>query len=198
MIESFLKDMDRVWKKKEEPPLPLKVIGGSSLILQYNYGRPTKDTDIIEVKELTDEIKKKLKRLAGKDSHLCKKHHLYIDIVFRALPFLPPEPIFYPLPRLNKELVNFRVEVLDVVDVLISKLTRFSANDVDDFKAMIDMGVVDPAKLEERFKEAFQVWIFEARGEKLHKMIEKLHLVQRDMLLVEESRIDLPRWLEEI
>lgn len=196
MLETFLKAIDRAWKKKENPPLPFKVIGGFSLILQYNYGRSTKDADIIEVKELTENIKKQLEKIAGKESVLCKKYHLYIDIISRALPFLPTNPIFYPLPKLNKELINFRVEVLDVIDVLISKITRFSSTDVDDFKAMIDLDVVDPVRLEKRFIEAFEGWTFEARAEKLPKMIENLHFVQRDLLLVEESKIELPNWME--
>lgn len=196
MIEDFLKDIDSKWKRKERPPLPFKVIGGASLVLQYDYSRPTKDTDLIEVKELTEDIKKRLKRIAGKDSLLHRKHRLYIDIVNRALPFLPPNPMFYPLIELNKELVNFRVEALDVVDVLVSKMTRFSSTDVDDFKAMIDLGVVDPVRLEKRFMEAFEAWTFEARAEKLPKIIENLHFVQRDMLLVEESMLSLPRWME--
>lgn len=44
--------------------------------------------------------------------------------------------------------------------------------------------------------EAFEEWTFEARAEKLPKIIKNLHFVQRDLLLVEESKVDMPRWME--
>lgn len=195
MIDKFLKDIDKRWKRKENAIIPLKIIGGASLILQYNYNRVTKDADIIEVNEITEDIKKRLLKRAGKESLLCRKYHLYIDIVAREIPFLPPSPLFYPLDKLNDELTNFRIEVLDVVDVIVSKMGRFAPTDIDDIKAMIDLNVIDPIKLEDRFKEAFELWKFEARAERLPKIIDNLHYVQRDLLMVEESEIELPRWI---
>jgi hypothetical protein len=42
----------------------------------------------------------------------------------------------------DRELAHFRIEVLDVVDVVVSKLKRFHANDLRDIEAMVDRDLV--------------------------------------------------------
>ena len=90
------------------------------------------------------------------------------------------------------------MEVLDVNDVVVSKLGRFIATDVDDIDAIIKLGVVDPLRLEKRLKEAIEKWSFDARADRLPQIVANYNTVQRDMLMVEESEIELPGWIDHV
>ena len=197
MIREFIKQVDALWETTQATPLPLKVIGGAALVLNFNYSRVTKDTDIIEVSELTNDIQASLAKIAGSNSTLCRRFHLYIDVVKKGIPMLPPKPNFLPDKILNSQLKNFHVEVLDVTDVIVSKIRRFSATDIDDIKAMIDLKVVSSDELLDRFKQAIEPWKFDARSEELPQIIKNFHSVQRDMLFVEESSFVLPDWISQ-
>ena len=197
MIESFIKEIDRLWKAKDQH-LHLHIVGSTALMLQFDYRRATKDVDIMELHDnLTDDAKSAFKNLAGKQSQLCSKHRMYIDLVPRYLPFLPNNPLFHPWSAGDNAYEHFDIHVLDVVDVIVSKLGRFIATDRDDIAAMAEMNVIDPSRLKQRFLQALNAWSLDARANKLPEILENLHIVQRDLLLVEESVIELPRWIEE-
>jgi hypothetical protein len=85
--------------------------------------------------------------------------------------------------------------VLDVVDVVVSKLARFHSDDRADVQAMITRGLVDHAALIARFEAAKDVRQYTAHADDLPKYVENLHRVERDYLGVEESEIELPGWI---
>lgn len=195
MIKEYFVELDNVWKSPTGKPIPFKIIGGMALILQYDYKRTTKDADIIEVAEITEQIKKDILDVAGKDSKLHKKCRLYVEFLNSAFPFLPLKPNYHRIASLNKKLNNFYIEALDATDVVISKLARFRGADVDDIFAMIEMGSVDKTNFDKRFRMAVDKWTYEARAEKLPKIIENYHVVERDMFMTAESKIELPEWI---
>ncbi len=39
-----------------------------------------------------DQVCAELERLAGQDSELARRHHMYLDLVRRSMPFLPGAP----------------------------------------------------------------------------------------------------------
>ncbi|MFS8070703.1 MAG: hypothetical protein ACMG6S_30425, partial [Byssovorax sp.] len=82
-----------------------------------------------------------------------------------------------------------------VVDVVVSKMKRFSANDQSDVQAMIDRDLVPPAQLVSRFRAAVDVFSGDARAEDLPCYVRRLHRVERDMLGVPETDIELPDWI---
>ena len=88
-------------------------------------------------------------------------------------------------------------EVLDVVDVVVSKLKRFSASDADDVRAMTESGLVEHRRLIERFRSAVDVYGGDARADDLPKYVKNLHRVERDHLGVPETEIELPAWVLE-
>jgi hypothetical protein len=90
-------------------------------MLQARYERGTKDSDVFETIDLTDEDKQRLRTLAGPGTALHDRRRLYIDIVSNGLPFLPQGPIWHLLPKINGELQHLELVVLDVVDVVVSK-----------------------------------------------------------------------------
>jgi hypothetical protein len=90
---------------------------------------------------------------------------------------------------------HFDVHVLDIVDVVVSKLIRFHADDQSDIQAMIDAGRVLPDRLIDRFRAAADFLLGDARERDLPACVENLHRVERDMLGVPETPIELPGWL---
>lgn len=162
LIRDFLADIDRGWRLEPGRPVTLSMIGSSALLLQARYDRGTKDSDIFQTAELTSEVKQELLGLAGPGSALHRKWRLYIEIVGNGLPFLPQVPRWHSLPSLDASLRHLRIRVLDVVDVVVSKLARFEANDQADIDAMVTLGHVPHAALIERFRSA--VYMFEMDG----------------------------------
>ena len=196
-FRSFFQDIDRRWESAREEKLRLRVIGSAALMLQTDYVRGTKDSDILETTELAAVDKNRLLELAGVGSRVAQRHRMYLEIVSSGLPFLPQSPHWHPLPELNPLLKHLSIEVLDVVDVVVSKLKRFSASDADDVRAMTESGLVEHRRLIERFRSAVDVYGGDARADDLPKYVKNLHRVERDHLGVPETEIELPAWVLE-
>ena len=138
----------------------------------------------METTALTADVRERLLRIAGPETTLATRHRLYVDIVGSGL----------PLHALNGSLTSLDIHVLDVVDVVVSKLKRFHANDVEDVAAMIERGLVDHARLVERFREAVDAFAMTAYADDLPKYVRTLHRVERDLFDVAETEIELPDW----
>lgn len=190
--EAFLKDLDGQWKGPGKVRLP--IIGSAALFLQTNYDRGTKDSDVWETPALTQEVKEGLLKAAGKGSPLHHKHRIYLDIVINGLPFLPQSPRFHALASINRSLKRFHVEVLDVVDVSVSKLARFKPDDIADISAMVKGGHVPHKKLLDRFQSALEASSLGAEADSFSKYIKNFHTVERDLYHLPESEIDPPSW----
>jgi hypothetical protein len=188
--------LDAAWTLAHADPIPLRIIGSTALFLQSDYERGTKDSDIIQTLELAPEIATELRSLAGERTALHERHRIYLDLVGSGVPFLP----FLPHPPqwlpIDLRLSHFELSVLDVVDVVVSKLKPFRQSDVDDIEAMIDRDLVAHDMLVARFKSAVDYFTWDARAETgLPQYIANLNVVERDLLGVDETEIELPRWL---
>ena len=84
---------------------------------------------------------------------------------------------------------------LDVVDVVVSKLKPFRPNDKADIDAMIDRELIHHARLVDRFRSAADDWAYGAHADRLHTYVKNLNEVERDMLGVDETEIELPSWI---
>ncbi len=84
--------MDKRWAWPSTDKIPLKIIGCGALMIQANYNRGTKDSDVLETAHLTDDTKQRLLQIAGPGTILHKRRKLYIDVVPNGLPFLPQVP----------------------------------------------------------------------------------------------------------
>lgn len=193
--EAFFQEIDRGWRGKQTGKIPLQVIGSAALLLQTNYERGTNDGDVLETVSLGVEIKQRLVDLAGKGTPLHGRRGMYLDLVANGLPFLPMGPRWHPLVALNASLSAFEIEVLDVVDVVVSKMKRFHSNDQSDVAAMIERGLVPHARLLNRFQSAVDRFSSDARAEELPRYVRNLHRVERDLFGVSESDIELPDWI---
>lgn len=127
-------------------------------------------------------------------AHRLCRHKLYIDIVSGGVPFLPQGPRWIAL-ELEPQLEHFNAAFLDVVDVVVSKLKRFSANDKSDIAAMIERDLVPHSELVARFSSAVKWFEMDARApQELPKYIRNLNQIERDELGVPETSIELPSW----
>ncbi|MFO0760134.1 MAG: DUF6036 family nucleotidyltransferase [Byssovorax sp.] len=196
-LEDFFRTFDQRWGGTRDPRIELRVLGSTALMLQSDYIRGTNDGDVLETASISGETKERLLALGGKGSPLHLRHGLYLDVVPNGLPFLPHGPRWHPLPALNGSLRVFAVMVLDIVDVVVSKTKRFSANDQSDVQAMIDRDQVPHDRLVERFRSAVDVFSGDARAEDLPRYVRNLHRIERDMLGVGESEIELPGWIDD-
>jgi hypothetical protein len=193
-IRELLVELDQRLGEPSSPKLPFQIIGATALALQTGYERGTKDGDVLETLELSP-VTGLLRQLAGKSAPLAAKHGVYLDLVAPGLPFLPQGPCWHRLGELNQALQRIEVSVLDVVDVVVSKLNRFSANDLDDIEAMIDRDLVPHDLLIARFRAAADLYVLDARASDLPRYVANLHRVERDLLTVPETEIELPSWI---
>ncbi len=195
IIDEFFAELDAQWPWSVDAPVELRIIGSAALMLQASYDRGTKDGDVLETRELVPTIKQRLLDLAGPGTEIHRRRGIYVDVVAGGIPFLPQRPRWHPLNELNHSLAHFRLYALDVVDVVVSKLKRLSANDASDIEAMVERGLVQHDDLAARFREAVDYFACDARAEDLPRYVANLHRVERDMLGVAETPIELPAWI---
>lgn len=189
-IEQFFLDLNARWAPSDASRLRLAVIGSSALFLQTSYQRGTKDADVLEVPPFDAATAEALLRIAGRGSPLHKRHRIYLEVVRSGVPFLPQNPSWHPAP-FGEQLSNLDLRVLDVVDVVVSKIKRFSANDRADIDAMARHGRLPHAALVERFQDAIEWHKGDASAERIPDYVRNLNQVERDMLGVAESVFDL-------
>lgn len=195
VIEDFLRDIDASWRWTSMPKIRLRIIGSAALLLQSDYARGTKDSDVLESLDLSEETQARLKELAGPHSAIYNRRRLYIDIVRNGIPFLPQAPVWHPLAPLNASLSHFELEVLDIVDVVVSKLKRFNRDDVNDVSAMVQKGLVPHGTLVERFRAAVDVFSCDARADELPRYVRNLNRLERDGYGATATLIELPEWI---
>jgi hypothetical protein len=194
-VKDFFGEIDQKWSTDSSEKVRLHIIGCGALMLQTNYERGTKDSDVFDTLELAAATKEQLLRLAGPDTELANRRLMYVDIVANGIPFLPHGPLWHPIAEVNSVLQRFEVLALDVVDVVVAKLKPFRPNDKTDIDAMVERDLVPHDRLVERFRSAADDWASGAYADKLHTYVKNLNEVERDMLGVDETEIELPSWL---
>jgi hypothetical protein len=194
-VRDFLAAIDRRWPETPRARIRLRVIGSVALLLQTDYERGTKDSDVLHTADLTDENKARLIALAGEGTELYERHRMYIDVVSTGIPFLPHVPRYHSVHELNASLQHLEIHVLDVVDVVVSKLKPFRGSDREDIREMIRREFVSHDRLLERFRDAVDEYSHGAGADDIPRFVTNLHRVERDMLGVSESEIELPDWI---
>ncbi len=193
-VEGLLRDIASAWVG---PRITVHIIGSTALMLQTPFSRQTKDSDILEATGLDDDARRQLLKLGGPDTTLATKWSLHVQVVMRAIPFLPRPACWQPIEiaGLGDAL---SVAALSVTDVVVSKLKRFDARDRNDIDAMIRGGHVVHGLLVQRFSSAFDQFLGDARADDLPRYIENLNQVERDMFgRLDESEFELPEWIDD-
>lgn len=190
--ESFLTELAARWTGR---PLILRIIGATALTLQADHQRGTRDADVLETTELDDETRALLLALAGPGAELAERWRLYVQIVRNGIPFLPRPPLWCPV-ELPSAPPTIKVFALDVVDVVVSKLKRFAPHDKADIEAMIRADRVPHDLLVRRFLSAVDGFLGDARESELPRYVANLNEVERDLLGVDETEVELPDWID--
>lgn len=174
-VRAFLQDLDARWTLPTAEPIVLSIIGSTALMLRTDYRRLTKDSDVIRTASIVSSVEQALVQLAGKNTELHARHGLYLDIVPAGLALLAQQPNWHPLG--DAVLRHFSVRVLDVVDVVVSKLKRFNANDRSDIDAMVSAGHAPHDAVLERFHLAMDAHFHDERRA---AWIRNFNSVERD------------------
>ncbi|MGH7380337.1 MAG: DUF6036 family nucleotidyltransferase [Candidatus Methylomirabilales bacterium] len=141
----FLSEVDR----KLPGPVELHCLGGFVVAMHYGLSRPTADVDYIEIKP--HEAMEVLEEIAGKDSHLAKKHGLYFQHVGIVT---PPESYADRLLELFPgRFQNLHLFALEAHDLALCKLERNLPVDRDDVAHLAKTVPLDPAALRERYEQ---------------------------------------------
>lgn len=197
MVEDFFRDIDRRWNLPAQERITLKVIGSTALMLRASYVRGTKDSDVVRTGEVTEAVAERLIALAGPSTDLHKRHRLYIQLVHGGILFRRQRVGWHMMDALNDDLRHFRIEVMDVVDVIVSKLKRLHQDDLDDVEAMVERGLVTHEALVDCFREAVD-FTTDAKAEDLPRFRANLHRVERDVFgMNDPTEIELPSWVED-
>jgi hypothetical protein len=88
-VKDFFGEIDQKWSPDSSEKVRLRIIGCGALMLQTNYERGTKDSDVFDTIELAAKTKEQLLRLAGPNTELANRRLMYVDIVANGIPFLP-------------------------------------------------------------------------------------------------------------
>lgn len=93
--ERLFRELAQHW---DEPRLPaLRVIGSTALVLQTDWERGTKDSDLLETLDLDERSRSRLLELAGPDSALARRWRMHLDVVSNGIPFLPQVPKWHAI-----------------------------------------------------------------------------------------------------
>lgn len=190
--ELFLAELASRWSER---PVTLNILGATALALQVEFTRGTRDADVLQTLDLSEDARRHLLDLAGPGTALATRWKLHVQIVPNGIPFLPHPPRWNPI-ALPDAPTAVSIRALDVVDVVVSKLKRFSANDRSDIDAMISAGHVPHDVLVTRFLSAVDGFLGDARESQLPRYVENLHEVERDAFGCDETEIELPDWID--
>jgi hypothetical protein len=173
------------------PRIQLRIVGSTALFLQTPYRRGTRDSDVVQTFDFDRELREMLVRLAGPGTTLALRHGVHLEFVGEAILFLPEEPAWVRWLSLD----NVDVSLLDPTDVVVAKLIRLHGDDLRDIDAMIELGVVAHESVVVRFRSALTRYGTSGQGDKLHRAVDNLHRVERDLFSVDETQIEIPGWM---
>lgn len=186
----FFMELDAIWAKEGTPRLLLKVIGAGALELIADFRRGTKDSDVIQTEEIGTHSKRLLE-IAGPGSDLAIRHGTHLELVAPGMPFLPQGPR-YEIPKGLENLESLEVRALHPVDVAVSKLKPYRAQDAADIAMLAQSGLLIHADFLTRFKSAIELAALGARREELPRILERFNLVEQDHLGVNPTPVELP------
>ena len=125
--------------------------GGAAILLAYDGELATDDMDLIGEKT---GVLLKLSELAGEGSDIHKRTNYYVDIV---PPGLFPQDWGWRMravPVRAPGLGRLTLRVMEVHDLIVSKLKRFGGKDQQDIRALCARTDVDVDTLRARYREA--------------------------------------------
>ncbi len=123
--------------------------GGFAIAALYGLARATADVDIIEARGVAD--LNDLKRIAGRESELARRHRFYFDVVTIAnVPEHYAERLIDVFPG---EFNNLRLKAFEPHDLALAKLGRNADHDREDVKHLAVSPGLDVDVLRARYQQ---------------------------------------------
>ena len=177
----FLKAIDE--HLTEDSKLVMFVGGGAAILLAYDGEIATDDVDFIAVMR---DLPSWLVELAGKGSALHRETDYYLDIV---APGLFPQEWGWRKRALTIEtlgLKHIELRVLELHDLILSKLKRFAGKDRDDIRWLCDREEFSIDTLRSRYRNARQMFDFDQQ----EKLDRNFRFVEAEFLALEPTQFD--------
>ena len=178
-LHLFLQELDKHVPGKTD----LVVGGAGALLLAYDPAVATQDIDFIG--EKTRDLLR-LSEVAGKGSEIHRLTDYYVDIVppgwFPNAQGWSGRAISVDVPGLK----HINLKVLELHDLILSKLKRFGSGDRKDIRTLCDRAELDIETLRKRYRLARQFYDYDER-EKLDKNFQ---LVEVEFLGEQPTRFD--------
>src|SRR6266852_4578903 len=140
----FLAEVDR----RLPGPVQLHCLGGFVVAVRYRFPRPTGDVDYIEI--IPHDALEGLERIAGRESQLAKKHHLYFQHV--AVASLPESYVERLTELFSDHFEKLRLFAVEAHDLALSKLVRNSPVDREDVAYLAKTVPLSPGVLRTRYQ----------------------------------------------
>ncbi len=147
---SFLNDLDAALDEQTE----LHCIGGFAIVQAYGLGRATGDIDFLVV---SGSSSSGLLDVGGKESPLCKKHRIYLDVVTVAT--APEDYAARVAPLYPGFWQKLRLFVLEAHDLALTKLERNFERDRADIAYLAGAGYLNAATLWERYHKELRPYV---------------------------------------
>jgi hypothetical protein len=177
----FLKAIDE--QLTEDSKLEMFLAGGAAILLAYDGEIATDDVDLIAVRK---DLPTWLVELAGKGSALHRETDYYLDIV---APGLFPQEWGWRKRALTVDtlgLKHIELRILELHDLILSKLKRFAGKDRDDIRGLCEREEFSIDTLRSRFRNARQMFDFDQR----EKLDRNFQFVETEFLALEPTRFD--------
>ena len=177
----FLKNIDAQAPRTRKTLL--YVGGGAALLLAYEGQLATEDVDVIGVKE---QLLKKLYQLAGKGSDIHRETGYYLDVVPPGK--FPQEWGWKGRAKADglPGVAHIEIRVLELHDLILSKLKRFAGKDQEDIKWLCDRPEFDIETLRARYRSARSAYDYDER----EKLDFNFRFVEEEFLAIEPTEFD--------
>lgn len=133
-------------------PTDLHCIGGFVMTLQYGISRATADIDVMEAAPTSSLTE--LQRVAGRDSELDRRIHVYLQVVRVAM--YPQDYESRLVSMWPGRFRRLRLFALEAHDLALTKLERNSEVDRQDVQRLAAGGWINEAMLKERYETEYR------------------------------------------
>lgn len=143
-LHEYLEEIDGTLER----PIELTIIGGAALILEYHHIRVTYDIDVLNTPDA-----RMLSSFIDQHRTLHDKYNIPIHVIDSS--FFPVTDDFLEnrIEYAKGTFKHLRIFILDLYDLVLSKLDRCSSKDRDDIQWLKENFVIDVDRLIKAYQE---------------------------------------------
>ncbi len=168
----ILKEMDSSIDYK----VTLILLGGSALsLLELKQG--TEDIDYIFLTDKKEEFELLCEKFIPKI-----KHEIHYMQDFTVSHMNLPDYLNRSKPYTNVNFRNLSIKTLNIYDILLSKISRFSKGDLIDIESILGRESIKEDELDRRYEECFDAYIVSLEKGQFRKRYEEFKKLYRDRL----------------